>query len=250
MLRKMGGDFLRKDYFYMLTPRLDCILRHTYGNIAADIGTDHAYIPIELIKTGRAKRVIACDINTGPVRIAAANIEKHGLSDKIQTAVGPGLSPPAVDSADTIIIAGMGGKLIRDILADDLKKAQKADLLVLQPMNSQSDLRHFLFDNGFCIISEDMAAEDNKVYNIISARTGAGNEYGTELDYHIPPCLYNHELFGMLYRKKEREFTKIINGLEKADKNNPALNEKLDLYNKLLNDLRNLRKGNLNYESK
>ena len=76
----------------MITPRLKCIINHTKGNRIADIGTDHAYIPIYLVENDLAEYVIAGDVRQGPVDIAKANVEKHKLSDKIEVRLGSGLS--------------------------------------------------------------------------------------------------------------------------------------------------------------
>ncbi len=219
----------------MITPRLRCIVDCTSAHTVADIGCDHAYVPIALIEEGRAKNVIACDINKGPVMIAEENIKKHNKEDFIKTRIGNGLSPIEEGEADTIIIAGMGGELICSILNDDIKKA-KAATLVLQPMNDQNVVRKFLIDNGFEIIGEDIALEGFKVYNIIVAKSGVGKRFEKKIHYHIPPYLKGHKNYGALADKKKREFTKVITGIEKAQ--NPDL-EKLGEYKSLLEELIN-----------
>ena len=87
------------------------------GSRLADIGTDHAYLPIELCLSGKIPSAIACDINPMPLRSAEENIARFGLSDIIQTRLSDGLDRVAPDEADDIVIAGMGGELIRDILS-------------------------------------------------------------------------------------------------------------------------------------
>ncbi|HSN58237.1 MAG TPA: class I SAM-dependent methyltransferase, partial [Clostridiaceae bacterium] len=86
----------------------------------ADIGTDHAYIPIYLVEKGVCSRAIASDINRGPIRKAERNISLHGLDGKIECRIGPGLGTLKKGEADAVIIAGMGGNLIRDILEERL----------------------------------------------------------------------------------------------------------------------------------
>ena len=217
----------------MITPRLECILNHVSGRVVADIGCDHAYIPIRLIADGRAERVIASDLNEGPLNIARSNIAKNGFSDKIETRLGGGLSVLSPGEADMIIIAGMGGEMIEKMLRADEGTARKSKLL-LQPMNSQYELRKFLILNGYNITAEDMALEGFKVYNIIEAESGHRPPFENEFDYQIPPYLYGHRYFKNLYDKKKREFERIVHGLEGAAKHD---GDKYELYKYFLKEL-------------
>lgn len=218
----------------MITPRLQCIIDHAFGNTAADIGTDHAYIPIKLIEDGIYKHVIASDIKEGPLEIAKQNIKKYNLSDKIETRLGGGLSALKEGEADTIIIAGMGGEMIEAILKNDEKTAKAAKLLILQPMNSQYELRKYLIHNGYRITDEDIAIEGFKVYNVIIAQAGHQNSFKKDIEYHIPKYLKKHKYFKNLYDKKEREFIKVINGLENSKDTDT---EKLEIYKFWLKEL-------------
>lgn len=199
----------------MLTPRLNCIINYVNSNTAADIGTDHAYVSIELIRSSRARHVIAGDVRKGPLDIAEANIKKYGLSDYIETRLGSGLSILQPGEADTIIIAGMGGELICEILKTDDETA-RASTLVLQPMNAQYELRRYLIENGFTIVEENIENEGHRVYNIMLVKNGRQPDFEDDIEYHLPKYLYNHPKFGLLYDKKMREFNKIIDGLEKS----------------------------------
>ncbi len=228
----------------MLTPRLEMLLRHVYGKTAADIGTDHAYVPIRLAQAGM--KVFAADISDGPLRAAAENIKNSG--EKIELRKGSGLVPFAPGEADTFIIAGMGGELIEKILRESPETASES-LLLLQPMNSQEELRRYLVTNGYCIINEDLAKEGHKIYNLIVAcktdifsryTTGAPLEYIREIDYHLPACLYVHPDFGALMAKKQREFAKIYNGLAASGAENSERGMK---YKKLLEELEEIKEG-------
>lgn len=204
----------------MITPRLYMILKNVTKTKIADIGTDHAYIPIELSKSGAF--VIATDISPGPLKNAKINIEKHNLN--ISLRLGSGLSPIDAGEVDEIIIAGMGGEMIEKIISADMDKALNARLL-LQPMNSQAELRAFLLKNGFTIIKEDLAREEHKIYNFIVCEKGVGVMPKDEIELHLPKCLYSHELFPMLLEKKRREFYKKYNGLKRSNtKNSTELN--------------------------
>ncbi len=217
----------------MITPRLETIIKHVNGKIVADIGTDHAYIPIYLTENNMAEYVIASDIKEGPLSIARENIEGHNLSDKIKTRLGGGLSVLNKNEADTIIIAGMGGILISEILDSDIEIAKNARL-ILQPMNAQYELRKYLLSHGFKITDEDIAVEGFKVYNIIIAENGKQEPFENDFEYQIPRYLKPHKYFKNLYDKKYREFTKVINGIENS---NDTDEEKLKLYKYWLKEL-------------
>ena len=217
----------------MSTPRLKKIIDYVNTRVAADIGTDHAYVPIELIKSGRAERVIASDVRQGPLDIAKGNIEQNGLSDKIETRLGSGLSVLSPKEADTIIIAGMGGELIADILLKDDETARQAEL-ILQPMNSQYELRRRLIDNNYTIVKEELENEGKRIYNFLIVRSGRMQPYPKDIDYHLPPELYPHPKFFMLADKKECEFNKIIRGIERSREPDT---EKMKYYKERLNDL-------------
>lgn len=219
----------------MLTPRLEMILKHVKGKSCADIGTDHAYIPIELAARGMS--VIATDINPGPLKIAAENAKKY--SKEIDLRLGAGISPIEKGEVDTIVIAGMGGEMIEKIISADFEKA-RASLLILQPMNSQAELRKFLAENGFCVIKEDIEVEGFKVYNLMVVKHGSGVEYKRDIDAHLPKMLYGHPLFDKLLDKKRREFTKILNGLLKASGKD---SEKIAYYAGLLKEIDLIERG-------
>lgn len=219
----------------MLTKRLNCILNYVNCKVAADVGTDHAYIAVELIKSGKAEKVIASDINEGPLNIAKNNIIKEGLSEKIETRLGGGLSVLEEGEADTVIIAGMGGELICQIIKDDIQKAKKS-VLIIQPMNAQYEVRKFLLENGFKIKCEDIECEAHRVYNIIIAENGKQEPFEKDIYYHIPFYLKENRNFIHLYNKKKNEFLKIIKGIEGSNK---CDEEKLNYYRKCLEDLEN-----------
>ncbi len=222
---------------FNITPRLRSIINFiTDANIVADIGCDHAYVAITLISEGRAKKVIACDIKKGPLEIAQSNIIKYNKEHAVTTRLGSGLNPIEENEADTIIIAGMGGELIEEILKENIKKA-RCSHLILQPMNAQETLRHWLIENDFVIKKEDIATEGFKVYNILSVKCGHMEHFEEEIHYHIPPYLKNNKNYKKLYSKKERELKKVIEGLRKSKE---VDKQKLCKYKKLLEELEKL----------
>lgn len=140
------------------------------GSRLADIGTDHGYLPIALCLNGKTPSALACDINPLPLQSARENIAKYSLSDKIEARLSDGLEKISPGEVDDIVIAGMGGELIRDILAAAtwVKDADKH--LVLQPMTRHEDLVKWLYECGFCIEQQAAALDEGKYYTVISAR--------------------------------------------------------------------------------
>lgn len=216
----------------MITPRLEMILRNVTGKSCADIGTDHAYIPIKLAEKGI--KVIATDIRPGPLKTAAENVKKHGTD--IELRLGGGLTTIKKGEVETVIIAGMGGEMIENIINESIETA-KCCTLVLQPMNSQCELRKYLEKNGFKITAEDIAVEGHKIYNLIVAESGTPNKYKDEINYHIPEWLYNHPLLHDLIAKKKREFTKIYNGLCESSENKDSEKKEYESLLKSLNEI-------------
>lgn len=210
----------------MITARLQSIIDYAHGRVIADVGTDHAFIPIELICTERAEKVIASDIRRGPLDSAMRNINAAGMGDKIETRLGSGLSVLKSGEADMIIVAGMGGEMIEKIIKEDENTARASEL-ILQPMNSQYELRKFLIGSGFTIKDEEIAVEGFKVYNIMLVESGRQEEFERDIYYHVPPYLKAHKNFDKLYEKKLREFNKVISGLERSGE---CDEEKLERY--------------------
>jgi len=143
----------------------------TPGNRVADIGCDHAYTAIYLIKKGISPYVIAMDVNDGPLNKARENIEKYGVSDKIDVRKSDGLEKLRTGEADTILIAGMGGRLMIRIMTGNMEALSSADELILQPQSEIHLVRKKLKDMGFLIINESMVKEDGKYYVVMKAKS-------------------------------------------------------------------------------
>lgn len=220
----------------MITPRLQSIIDLIDAKTVADIGTDHAYIPIRLARDNKITKAVACDKNKGPIDIARQNVEKYGFSDIIELRQGDGLSPLEKDETEAIIIAGMGGKLISDIIEADIEKIGSSTL-ILQPMNAQYELRKKLIELGFKIEKEELSSEGFKVYNLMSVVKGEDKKQRSEIDFHIPKELLSHPLCKMLIEKKRREFTKIMNGQKSSSKDSTDTVQKYKNLLKMLDEL-------------
>lgn len=151
---------------------------------AADIGTDHGYVPMELIRSGKCQRAIAMDVNAGPLDRARMNIKAHGLSDYIETRLSDGLGQLTPQEADTVIIAGMGGGLVIRILEQGQAVTEAVEHFILQPQSELIKVRMYLEEHGLAVQAEDMVEEDGKYYPMMYVRHGEQEPYtAAELKY-------------------------------------------------------------------
>lgn len=156
-----------------LSPRLQAIAEQVLpGARVADVGTDHGYIPIYLVQSGRCAGAVASDVREGPLQSAVRSARALGLEEKIAFRLGDGLEKTAPEEADTIIIAGMGGETIIHILSAAPWTASPGKTLVLQPMSKQGLLRRWLTGNGYAISSEKLVFDGGTVYTLFTARGG------------------------------------------------------------------------------
>lgn len=186
--------------------------------IVSDIGTDHAYIPVYLIKNGVCNKAIAVDVKQGPLLAASENIKHFKLEKAIDTRLGNGLEPVQIAEIDVIVIAGIGGILMKDILEKQMDKAIAAKTLVLQPMNAIEILREWLYENGFYIYDEELVNEGEKIYNVLNVKWTGKKEQHDEIDYYIGPILVEKKdpLLKKLLNKKSMQAEGILNGLGSA----------------------------------
>lgn len=141
----------------------------TPGCTLADIGTDHAYIPIYLAQAGKIPHAIAMDVNQGPLERAKEHIHTYGLEEKIETRLSDGLAALKPGEAEQIVIAGMGGPLTVRILKDGAEKITEKTILILQPQSEIHVVRAYLEEIGYAIIRENIIFEDGKYYPMMQA---------------------------------------------------------------------------------
>lgn len=154
------------------------------GSRMADIGTDHAYLPIYLVESGRCPSAIASDIRKGPAESARKNIAAAGLADRIEVRLGDGLCGIAPDEAEDIVIAGMGGETIAAILQATAWVKDGRYRLILQPMTRPEDLRRWLLTNGFTIDTERVIRDGNHLYTVMAAGYTAAPPVTDEVAYY------------------------------------------------------------------
>ena len=172
------------------------------GAKLADIGTDHAYLPVWLCRIGRCPCAIAADINPEPLKRGQSTIIESGMSGRIETRLSDGLKEIKSDEADDIVIAGMGGELIAKILSECSFATDSSKHFILQPMTKSEVLIAWLCENGFKILKQDCCVASGKCYTVILA------EYSGEK--HIADELYCY--LGKLSPKSNETHLRFIEG--------------------------------------
>ena len=190
------------------------------GALLADIGTDHAYLPVHLMQTGYIRSAIAADIGEGPAASARQHIAQAGLQDAVAVRVCDGLRGIAPDEATDIVIAGMGGETIIHILSEAPWVRDARVRLVLQPMTKTVELRRWLYENGFMITKEHLVLDGRHVYNVMAAEfTAVQNSDDILLPY--VGALESRE--GMPYFQKQLDtLKKRISGMRTVGKEKEA----------------------------
>ena len=190
----------------------------TKGNIVADIGCDHAYTSIYLCQAGIAPRIIAMDVNKGPLVGAKAHVEEAGLTEQITIRLSDGLQKLLPGEADTVLLCGMGGLLMIKILSDYPEVTASMKELILQPQSEVGEVRKFLHKQGYEITREHMLKEDGKFYVMMRAvKCDRPQHYEKECEY----------LYGKLLLEEKNE----------------VLSEYLDREHRLRSDVLSALKG-------
>lgn len=206
-------------------------------DILCDIGTDHALLPAYAILNKRCKRAIACDVGKGPLNRAKRTVERYFLQDRIELRLGDGLEPISGDEADVLVLAGMGGVLMTELLQKGIEKAKQAQRILLQPMYTHEVVRPFLWDNGFSVADESLAREGDKLYQVLSViprpddmaqKTDLYAVVGEKLVLKGDPLLKDW-LERLIQRQK-----KIVTGLKSARQPGPILEKEEALLKDML----------------
>lgn len=184
-----------------LTKRLKTIASHVKKNsIIADIGTDHGYIPIYLVLNNIINKAYAVDIGKEPLERAKNNIINYGLENRVETILSNGLENLLNKEIGTLIIAGMGGMLIKEILTDHLSKLKEIPNLIISPHLDALEARKTIHSLGYKIIEESLVFEDNKFYPVIVASQGK-ESYSKE---------YYYQYGKILIDKKDKNLRKFL----------------------------------------
>ena len=203
----------------MISKRLELVASFVpQGAVLLDVGSDHAYLPIELVERGQIEAAIAGEVVDGPYQSAVKNVESHGLKEKIQVRLANGLAAfEEADQVSIITIAGMGGRLIATILKEGLEKLANVERLILQPNNREDDLRIWLQDHGFLIVAESILEEAGKFYEILVVE--AGQMKLSASDVRFGPFL-SKEVSPVFVQKWQKEAAKLEFALDQIPEKN------------------------------
>lgn len=210
-------------------------------NILADIGTDHGYVPLLAVSEELCDKAIACDINKDPLAKGKLNAILEGVDDKIEFRLGNGFEPINVGEAEEVVIAGMGGNLIRDILEKDIEKVKSCNYLILVPAQNPEVLREYLYNNDYEIIKEDLCYDEGIYYELFKVKKAEGHSIVLDsIYYEISPMLLRakHPLMAEYIDYKIGEYNRILGFI--TDNSESAMNRKAEVENKInvLNDMK------------
>ena len=198
-----------------LTPRLMQVAQQVPEcETCADIGCDHAQVSIYLASSGRVKKMLAADVNQGPLSRAKAAVSQAGLDEHISCVRTDGLE--GISPQDSVVIAGMGGDLIADILAKAEWTCKEGVTLVLQPMTAAERLREFLSHSGYEILRESYVYAREKLYVIITATAGEGR-IRDESELYISRAGQAHPLACDYAERLVHKLSLEISGLMRAE---------------------------------
>jgi tRNA (adenine22-N1)-methyltransferase len=202
-----------------LTPRLAAIAELVpSGSVIADIGTDHAYLPVYLVLEQVCDHAVAADVKQPPLEQAKETVAAFNCVHKVDLRLGDGLNILCdEDKVDTVVIAGMGGRTIAAILEQGHEKVKNVKRFILQPMKDSGILRIYLAQNGYALIHESLVMEHPRLYEIIVARPG--REYEKDLfRLALGPRLIEKKppLLPLLLREKIRKLQIVRHSLKKA----------------------------------
>ncbi len=201
-----------------LSERLQAVaLLVTPGSRLADVGTDHGYVPIWLWERGRIPSAIAMDVGEGPLSRAKEHIRAHRGEDVIETRLSDGLEKLAFGECDSLVIAGMGGMLMKKILADGQALLPGFRELALQPQSDVHEVRRFLQRAGWRIADEEMVFEDGKYYPMFRVVQGV-MDYDREIWFLYGKILLErkHPVLKRYLEKEERARLQIADRLQRA----------------------------------
>ena len=184
------------------------------NSFCLDVGCDHAFLDIYLVKKKKGIKAIASDVLDGPLKHARENIRKEGLEKEIEVRLGDGLDTYSSE-VDTVIISGMGGRNMIGIFKKNIKLLKEIDTIIVSPNNYQEDVKKFLCKNGFIIDDEIMVKEKKFIYQII--KFVKGKKKYTRREFFFGPVFLEKKgkLFNEYYERELKSREILMNVLPK-----------------------------------
>lgn len=210
------------------------------GARVADIGADHGYLGIHLLREGIAQTVYACDLREKPLQRARENAARFGVEAQMHFLRTDGLRGVPQDAVDTVVCAGMGGDLIVSILerAPWLRKADYR--LILQPQTGGQHLRRYLSERNFALVQEKLVLDNGFLYTVLEARYGCGAAFTPGQEYVSPQLLAeNSQLLPAYMERIATALRETVRGLRSSEK--LEVREKLAYYEAALSEITEMR---------
>lgn len=201
-----------------LSQRLKAVSDYVSNDVVlADVGTDHGYLPIYLIRQKRIQRAIALDVNRGPLERAKAHIQSYGLGHRIETRLSDGVGQVKPGECDCVVIAGMGGALTIRLLEQGTSVFRELREFVLQPQSEIAKVREYLCKNQYCIQKENLVYEDGKYYPILYVVNQRPESY-TSLEFLYGKKLIEnrHPVLKRFLEKEKQSKEQILAHLENS----------------------------------
>ncbi len=207
----------------------------TKGYTVADVGCDHGFLAIYLVKENISPHVYAMDVKKGPLGNAGMHIQEYGVTDKIDIRLSDGMKQLNIGEAQSLVIAGMGGPLICKLLSDSFDKVKSFKEMILSPQSEIEEFREYLAENNICVIEEKMVKDDDKFYSIFKCRYAP--EVENAFSNNIPDSVQKRFGHLLIENKSEtfKEFLvnrrRVLNEIEEnlkshvSDKNKDRLKE-------------------------
>lgn len=206
----------------------------------ADIGSDHAYLPVRLMLAKKISYAVCGEVVKGPYESALHQVTLQGLADNITVRLADGLfAIEPSDKIDTITICGMGGTLIKQILLEGKERITGEELLILQPNVGEATLRKYLVANGYTIIAEEILEENKKIYEIIVAKQLIQPMSLNEAQYLFGPLLMQ-EKSPVFIKKWQRELMqrqRVLQQLQNSAQNHDEKIAELQVEMKLIEEV-------------
>jgi tRNA (adenine22-N1)-methyltransferase len=223
-----------------LSNRLEAVANNIpQGARLADIGSDHAYLPCNVVKKGIVPAAIAGEVAEGPFQSALDQVKSEGLANQIDVRKGDGLEVIKPGEVDCITIAGMGGTLISNILDREKVKLDGVTRLVLQPNVGSFAVRRWLIDNGWELLKEEILKEDGKIYEILVAERGEPLRAYQQMDLEegilFGPFLMTEKslIFTEKWNQEKKNWERIVSQLDEAVQNEETSSKRQELERKI-----------------